>query len=184
MAKEGILKRFKESFLSNPYQPIAIGSIVLTAAIGIGQISSKMLAERENLEQLKNIYEFGRQEITATVLDESYSDKLSSVPERRINGLVSKAFSNETLRVNSTYVLKLKTDDGREISCSFFDAPTRDKEQLDMLVRKGSKISFPRGNVIKTSEGNYKRIPKETFFNEGDMFCKKRADRVDIPKDY
>lgn len=91
--------------------------------------------------------------IHAEVLEEVYENSLSGVPEKHINGLVSQAHSNETVRLNSKYTLKVKRlDNGRFMAISVIDNGNGGKEALDRLIQKGSKISFPRGNLFAYSD--------------------------------
>lgn len=123
--------------------------------------------------------------ITATVLEEVYNSNLSPVPA--FSGMVSH--SNETVKLDSSYSLKVRTDKGRVLGVSVIDNnDTRglggnpDKEALDRLVDEGTRIQFPRGNLVKRDYTIYEtsEITNETYFHPDTQIGNKRADRITV----
>lgn len=123
--------------------------------------------------------------IVGTVLKEGYENTLS--PVDRWDGLVS--YSNETIKLDSKYTLKIKTDDGRVLGVSVINSKgTRSegavtKESLDILVSVGSRISFPSGNWKSASwvgDERVVRYPSETNFTQDTQKGTKRADRITV----
>ena len=86
--------------------------------------------KEQKFAEIERIFKEDRR-IVGTVLEESYENVLTSVPEYHREGLVSQSHSNETLKVESKYTIKLKTDDSRTIAVSIVDDHTK-KESLDM----------------------------------------------------
>ncbi len=125
----------------------------------------------------EELYETGQTSIVATVIEETYENKLKSVPKKHIEGIMSEAYSNETVKLDSSYTLKLKTDDGKTLGVSILDGPRTKKEALDVLVSKGTRIRFPKGNLEKYE---FDPIPEETYFNNQTQFGNKRADRISV----
>jgi len=123
--------------------------------------------------------------IVGIVLEESYENTLS--PVDRWNGLVS--YSNETVKLDSKYTLKIKTDDGRVLGVSVIDSKGSrsegavTKESLDALVNVGSIVTFPLGNWKSASWIGDKRVvryPSETNFTQDVQKGTKRADRIKV----
>lgn len=135
----------------------------------------------ENIENTRNkeeVFNMGR--ITGTVVEEVYENRLESVPERHTSGLVSESFSNETVKLNSSYTLKVKKDnDGDLIGVCVIDSARNKKESLDLLVDEGSRISFPIGNVDNIN-GEYGEIKDEAIFYEDTQQGNKRVDRIRV----
>jgi hypothetical protein len=164
---------------------IIAGSVLATLALGsIGYFGIKSRKEYLTTEfQRKNT------SIVATVLAEEYQNTLSPNPEKHINGLVSEAYSNETVKLDSKYTLKVETDDGRILGVSVIDSMGTinegavKKESLDILIKTGSRISFPSGNWNNdnfTSRDRIVRSPSETDFTENTQYGTKRADRITV----
>jgi len=130
--------------------------------------------------QHKINYAESQKPIVATVLEETRENELKPVSERHISGLVSQAYSNETVRVDSRYVLKLKTDDGKTLGVSIRDSPRIDKEALDAIVDVGTRISFPKGNFSYFKRRRFGAIPEETYFYNDTRFGNKRASRITV----
>ncbi len=162
---------------------VIAGAVAL--AIGVGGyfgISSRN-------EYLRTEFAKRSQPIVGTVLEEGYQNTLTPNPEW--NGLVS--YSNETVKLESKYTLKIKTDDGRILGVSIIDSRgtksegAKKKESLDALIDDGSRISFPAGNWKSDSWiGNERvvRYPAETNFTPDTQHGTKRADRIRIlPKE-
>lgn len=83
------------------------------------------------------------------------------------------------------YILKVHTDDGRDLFISVADSPRMSKSGLDLMVNKGSKISFVEGNLQMQSDligPTYAaRILNETDFSRpGTHYGRKRADRIRV----
>lgn len=88
-----------------------------------------------------------RQWIEGTVVEERYVEASNLVrsPEKRIDGLVSQAFSNETVKLGrSKYCFKLVTDDQEVYVVSVIDNDDGGKEAVDLLINKGSRVKFSR----------------------------------------
>jgi hypothetical protein len=166
-----------------------IGGVV---ALGIATVvylaGSSMINANRKYERL---FEEGKRPIVGTVLAESYQNTLSPVPNW--DGLMS--YSNETVKLDSKYVLKLQTDDGRIIGVSVIDGnefgkyrqgnvgrPVM-KEALDAIIKEGTRISFPSGNM---RHGNFfvglanRDYPNETYFTPETQAGNKRADRIKV----
>ena len=120
--------------------------------------------------------------IVGTVLTESYQNSL--VPNPEWDGLLSKSI--ETVKLDSKYTLKVKTDEGGVISVSILDSGvygTATKESLDALIEDGTRISFPRGNMrakslIVGSRHNYDE--RETNFQNNTQMGTKPAYRITV----
>lgn len=170
------------------------GLVSLGIATGAYFAGSSMLDADRKYERL---FEEGKRPIVGTVLSESYQNTLSPVPNW--DGLMS--YSNETVKLESKYVLKVRTDDGRIIGVSVIDGdefgknsneqsnigiPVK-KEALDAIIEEGTRISFPSGNM---RHGNWfvgsanRDYPNETYFNPETQAGNKRADRIKVlPKE-
>ncbi|MFH1452296.1 MAG: hypothetical protein ABIF88_03930 [archaeon] len=135
----------------------------------------------------EKLFEEGKRPIVGTVLEEVYQNTLSPVPSR--NGFVS--YSNETVKLESKYTLKIQTDDGRILGVSVIDVDGKDddipikKESLDVIIEKGSKISFPAGNMRdRYYFSEHKKYSNETYFTPETRAGNKRADRITVlPKE-
>jgi hypothetical protein len=155
---------------------VIAGAVAL--AIGVGGYFG-IGARNTNLAE-----DFAKQNrpIVGTVLAESYQNTL--VPNPKFDGLVS--YSNETVKLEPKYTLKVRTDDGRTIGVSIINSEpygTATKESLDALIEEGTRISFPRGNMRATnffmgSAHNYDE--RETSFQDDTQMGTKRAYRVQV----
>jgi hypothetical protein len=58
-------------------------------------------------QMIRQFFEAGQEPIEGLVLEENYEDRLESVPENYVSGIVGKAYSNETVRLDSKYTLKV-----------------------------------------------------------------------------
>ena len=162
---------------------VIAGAIALAIGVG-GYLGISSINEYLRTEFAKR-----SQPIVGTVLEERYQNTLTPNPER--NGLVS--YSNETVKLESKYTLKIQTDDGRILGVSVIDSRgTRSdgavqKESLDALVDVGSRISFPAGNWKSDNwigDERVVRYPSETNFTPETQYGTKRADRIRIlPKE-
>lgn len=120
--------------------------------------------------------------IVGTVLAESYQNSL--VPNPEWDGLLSKSI--ETVKLDSKYTLRVKTDEGKVIGVSILDSGlygTATKESLDILIEDGTKISFPRGNMRAKNffvglKHNYD--DRETYFRDDTQMGTKPANRVKV----
>jgi len=166
---------------------ILIGTLVSALALtvaGVGSLAISVSKKKDN--EWQRVYEQGQSRITGTVLQEVYENTLSSVPERHIGGLVSQAYSNETIKLDSKYTLKLQTDDGKLIGLSIIDGARTKKEGLDILIQSAeevgienaTRISFPIGNLYKSRRNG--RLQGETYFTPETQFGNKRAGRIRI----
>lgn len=166
------------------------GLVSVGIAVGAYFAGSSMLEEDRKYERL---FEEGKRPIVGTVLEESYQNTLSPVPEKHISGLVSQAYSNETVKLESKYTLKIQTDDGRILGVSIIDGddswdgtPVK-KESIDAIINKGTRISFPAGNMRHGNwlEGStHREYPNETHFTPETQAGNKRADRIKVlPKE-
>jgi len=139
------------------------GAVALAIGVG-GYLSNDFQNER---------YARSHEPITGTVLTEQYKNQLSPNPE--FNGLVS--YSNEPVKLDSRYTLKIKTDEGKILGVSIIDGGNVKKESLDALIGEGTRISFPRGRV----PGPWRPyLDEETLFEEDTQVGTKRADRITI----
>jgi len=167
-----------------------ISGVVAVALIGGSVSLINWNSERYAESREKKLEDFVRSEqpISATVLHESYENRLEPVPEIHIDGLVSQAHSNPTVTLESAYTLKIRTDDGRVMGLSVIDGGNFRKEALDQLIDEGSRISFPTGNLCKV---DYRGHPifvgldievyaRETYIEPNAQTATKRADRIRV----
>ncbi len=166
---------------------------VIASGIAIGSYLGISSVDRK----YERLFEEGKRPIVGTVLKESYQNTLSPVPTW--NGAMS--YSNETVKLESKYTLKIQTDDGKIIGVSVIDSDGRygatlvKKEALDAIISSveevgidnASRISFPSGNWMhgnwfsRTRARNY---PNETYFKPETQAGNKRADRIKVlPKE-
>jgi hypothetical protein len=156
-----------------------MGGVLVSVLVGMPTIFYSQYSNESKKREYR--YELGLKPIRGEVLEERYENTLSSVPEKHIEGLVSQAHSNETVKLESKYTLKIQTQDGRTLGVSIFDGPYTKKEALDILIDKGSWISFPRGDMYEsTGKYNYDYVEGETFYDDNTRFGNKRADRIEI----
>lgn len=126
---------------------------------------------------LANALKKSNRPIVGTVLKEVYKNTLTPNPER--NGVVS--YSNETVKLESKYTLKLRTDDGRVLGVSIVDGGDAKKESLDRIINRGTRVSFPAGNLQNTSWYEDHRVARgETYFTRDTQVGTKRADRIRV----
>jgi len=146
--------------------------------VGIGSaVDSNRLDNSRMLED-------SNRPITGTVLEEVYERNLSPVPAS--GGIVS--YSNETVKLDSTYSLKVRSDDGKLLGVSVIDnndnikySRNPDIEGLDRIVGVGTRIQFPRGNINEISfMKGVDRISNETYFHPDTQIGNKRADRITV----
>ena len=132
----------------------------------------------------ERLFEEGKRPIVGTVLKESHQNTLSSVPSW--DGLMS--YSNETVKLESKYTLKVQTDDGKILGVSVIDGDDKygtpvKKESLDVIIEKGMRVSFPSGNM---RHGNWfvgsahRDYPNESYFTPETQAGNKRADRIKV----
>ncbi|MBW2996166.1 hypothetical protein KY332_02565 [Candidatus Woesearchaeota archaeon] len=155
---------------------VCLCSAFIPALIAIGLLAGPSHKEMER--ERARLYQESLTPVVATVLEESYQNTLSKVPE--YDGWVSH--SNETVKLESKYTLKCKRDDnGKIIAVSVVDGESVKKESIDRLVNKGSRISFPAGNHYQQSIPLREFYhPDETYFKEGTCAGTKRADRITV----
>lgn len=162
----------QENLARGSFAVVMIGAITCAVATTYCGWSERAKSAKRFQEE----YDKSQQTIEATVLDEVYENRLESVPERHVDGLVSQAYSNETVKLNSRYTLRIKTRDGKTMGLSVVDGGGSKKEALDLIVNKSSRISFPKGNLI--SPGRHD--PRETYISEDSQIATKRADRINV----
>lgn len=127
-------------------------------------------------KQFKKFFEYSEKPIVGTVLEESYQNTLLPVPNW--NEIVSC----------SSYTLKIQTDDSRIIGVSVIDGDDLEgrpvkKESLDAIIEKGTRISFPCGNVrhgYLLHGTAHRYYSNETFFTPETQAGNKRADRIKV----
>ena len=138
-----------------------------------------------HIRHLAGLYSESQKPIIATVTKEQYENTLSPVPERQIDGLVSQAYSNETVKLNSKYTLKIRREDnGKVLALSVIDGGNIKKEALDMLIKEGSIIYFPKGNLTQPERMMFwkisRRLSGESWITEDTNTGTKRADRIRV----
>jgi hypothetical protein len=153
---------------------LAISTVVVG---GVSYCGHKMVEAQK--QKKAEAFEKSQKPIVGEVVDKVYERKLEKVPEVYKRGLVSQAYSGETVKLDSKYILKLRTLKDREIGVSVLDSQDKDKESLGILVDIGSVVSFPRGNIGKSGDC-YSTINKETYFKESTQFGNKRVDRIEV----
>jgi hypothetical protein len=133
---------------------------------------------KEKAKDLFNKWNESQKPIVGTVLSEQYENALARVPEH--NGIFSQ--SNETVKLESEYSLKIKTDDGRIIGLSVIDGDSVKKEALDRIIDEGSRVSFPQGSVSRPNHlyGYVFHDLSETYFTPTTQAGTKRADRITV----
>lgn len=168
---------------SDIFGPLIMGGILSGLGILFYSLHQSSI---KNEEERERAYQQSQEQIRGEVIEERYENTLESVPEKHMSGFLSQAYSNETVKVESTYTLRVRTDDGRELGVSVFDGPNAKKESLDVLLDEGSRISFPRGNLEKYKyHASDKRIRQgpihnEKWFTPSTKFGNKRADRITL----
>lgn len=163
-----------------------ITGVVYTAAIatmvGFAATLGESPAEKDKRQQeeLRIINERDAR-ITGTVVEESYQNTLKPVPEVHIEGLVSRAFSSETVKIESKYAITAKTDDGKVVAVSIIDRGDRTKESLELLIKPGTRISFPKDNIRFFNNGRFAYdTGRTTYFEPETQFGTKYADEIRI----
>lgn len=154
------------------------------ATVGIAGASLGLLGgcdfEERKLAAEKELAESDAHMIV-TVLDDEYEEKLA--PVRAYDGLVS--YSNETVKLESEYTLIVEDAQGDTLAVSVVDVRDKKGSALRTLIKTGSIISFPRGNLVKnsSSEVSNSYFSNETYFTPETQFGSKRADRITIIRD-
>lgn len=161
--------------------------IGVTAALGIAYVIGSLAIKKDKLYEQR--FEESNKPIIATVLDESYQNTLSPVPNW--NGAMS--YSNETVKLESKYTLKVETNDGRILGVSVIDGKTNHdggravkKESLDAIIEPGTRISFPAGNLRHgnwLSGSGHNTYLDEAYFTSQVQAGNKRADRITVLND-
>jgi len=137
--------------------------------------------------------------IIGTVLKAWYERVLSQVPKQYSGGPFVSCVSNETVKLDSKYTLRVETDEGRVLGISVIDFCDHTKESLAILIdsaeevglEKATKVSFPQGNLHHwryvdhllfrgKREIHQSRDYEETYFQAYTQFGTKRADRIRI----
>lgn len=150
---------------------VIVGAVALAIGVGgyfgIGRINDNLADE----------FQKRNQPIVGTVLAEGYQNTLTSNPE--FDGLVS--YSNETVKLESKYTLKIKTYDGRILGVAIVDGGNVKKESLDAIIDEGTRVSFPAGDWKSTSWIRDNRKARgETYFTPDTKVGTKRADRITV----
>lgn len=115
--------------------------------------------------------------IEATVLEDVYQSAI--VPVDAWQGIISR--SNPSLTLSSMYTLKVQTKEGKILGINVVSTEQTPKETLDRILKEGSQISFPRGNLCQARFGLW-MFPEETYFNQNTQTGSKRADRIKVLK--
>jgi len=136
---------------------------LIKKVIGLGIVGALTVGGWSKLDsydgKLKERYAQSCRPIVGEVIEEKYINPRTLLKNPEYDGLVSH--SNETVKLGrSIYILKIKTDGGKLISVSVMDNGDGKKEALDQLIEVGSRVSFPRGNLLGG--------PWESFFPNGD----------------
>jgi len=162
---------------------IITGGIIVGLSVGAAGLmynfTQKSNLEREALSRKANleVYAQSQKPIVGTVLAEKYVNRLSPNPER--SGFLS--YSNETVKLDSTYTLEVKTDSGKLIGLSIINGGGVKKESLEILIHKGTRISFPRGRISAPAPSYLREeFRGETTFGINTQVGTKRADRIEI----
>ena len=182
--KEKLKESWEDLWVTTPAigmgAPLSPG-FILSGFLTFGVICGAMtyyFSKKE--EKLKEDFSRSQLPVAAIVLSEKYTP--------------SDCCNNE-----SKYSLVIKTDKGKEIQLCINDGLKAKKESLDSLINKGSKISFPTGNIAYSPEirqksyaeiknfyeytfRDYYKAKDETYFAENTPLGKKCADRIRILK--
>ena len=179
---------------------LIVSGVLFCASIPIGLIMGskakeakiKMLNKKGNKARIES-----NKPLILTIMKIEYRNELTKVPEyheeKKSSGLLSSshalAHSNETLTVESKLILKGRLENGKIVSVAIIDQGEIQKESLPILLKKGSRISFPKGNIKTWNTRNkYGNIPdepilityNETYFTEETQFGTKCASRIKI----
>ncbi len=158
---------------------LAIG-VVGNLAMGICHVAGVVESPAEiRQRELRAIVEKDER-ITGTVVEESYQNTLKPVPEVHIKGLVSRAYSSETVKLESKYAITVKTDDGKVVAVSIIDIRDQTKESLELLIKPGTRISFTRNNIRRFNNGELDYSRNFTYFGPETQFGTKGADEIRI----
>lgn len=149
-----------------------IKNAIIGLGVASGIVSGVYICVKKINNDFVDKFKKSSRSIVGTVLREGYQNTL--IPNPEYDGFVSH--SNETVKLESKYTLKIKTDDGRILGVSIVDAGTIKKEALDAIIDEGTKISFPTGNW----ESPGKRARGETYFTQNTQVGTKRADRITV----
>lgn len=117
--------------------------------------------------------------IQGTVIKEEYTP---CIIQSNSNPKSTKLNSKDTLRIDSKYTLKIKTEEGDTLAVSVVDGPSTKKESLDALVNVGSIISFPKTSLVKWGSLRYERLTNEDTFFDYTTHGSKRANRIKLLK--
>ncbi len=160
---------------------------IITGIVAISLIGGAIEGIRSSINNryVRDLRAYGASQelIMGTVLGESYENRLVPVPEKHISGLVSQAYSNPTVKIKSSYTLRVRTEDGRVMGISVIDGEGIKKEALDQIVGEGSKISFPTGNIVtkpKYGGDPLKTDTQETYVGPDAQTATKRAHRIRV----
>lgn len=171
---------------------------VIGVLVSLGIVASGYLGISSVDRKYEKLFEESNRPVVGIVLEKNYQNTLSPVPEKHIDGLVSQAYSNETVKLESKLPLKIQTDDGKIIGVSIIDGKYHPyggiavkKEPIDIILnsaeevgmKNASRISFPAGNI---RHGNWlvgetsRNYPNETYFTPETQAGNKRADRIKV----
>jgi len=165
---------------------IVIPAIFLVATLASGGCGDKRAAEeRATYAQVKEYYDTRfidqNKPIVGTVTEEKYGINLVSSPgsirsESTSPSLLgtrtlSTSGSLESIKIYPFYIIKVKTDDGRNLAVNVLNSPGQPKEALDMLINQGTRVSFPHGNIEQIEPDKYER----TFYDSDSEWRKMRA---------
>ena len=115
--------------------------------------------------------------IRGTVQEERYSNVLVPILEKPLDGFQSEI--PQTLNLESKYAIEIVGDDGLVYGISVLDAPNKQKELLEIVLKEGSRVSFLAGNIYEESTNiPLRTLKEETYFTQENRFGNKRADRI------
>lgn len=136
------------------------------------------------------LYAESQMPITGTVLAARYRSDVVSVLANPDNSSSASVMSKSTLTLN------VRTDDGLTLAVVVTDTSgSRNSvdnnnakiDGLAAIVREGSRVSFPIGNIAEPVSRDFSifgetsyPIPGETWFGRDTPFGTKRADRITV----
>lgn len=78
------------------------------------------------------------------------------------------------------YALALRTDKGKNLGVSIVDVGNYKSYALDAIIKPGTRIKFPAGNLKNANTWPIQFYKEENWFNNGTSIGSKRADRITI----
>jgi len=171
---------------NNAYALITGTTLGFLSLFGCGSTNSNTPLTDNQQNRLEN----SNQLIYGEVLEEKYYGKgLKPVGKKKIEGIVSQAYSNPTVTVgDSTYLLKVNLDDGNTIILNVIDGKNP-KESVDFQINPGDRIGFRKGNLLSQtttfplgdSETNLMSFSQETgLYTVDSEYVTRRAEGVKL----